>query len=321
MSFWTDRRFVWSLSSIVVLALALRIVWPLFFPPPTTATALSMTIQGGFAYINSPSDNKVSIAFMKSYSVDTPTNVCKVEQKGVDLLVDDGDILEPANWNNSTPFDPAGAVVTFAASYASNGDPRRPAGQPNPKDPMDGEADAQWRDSRFVPTVSTYFQGNPLNSNWPSLADGYLELTHGTLQGGKPTDVVVRHGDWQFKPTQTATAIFNQAMTDIAIYNTIFFGDTLTINLPGARAGVTKIRVKPSQGRPIHLVLMGKHAQGTPDSINPNDPIDHFCVFYQLMDPIPPKSTWLIPYFAGVVGGVGPNANGTPGAYCPGDAF
>jgi hypothetical protein len=324
MKSWSER-FLWTLPGVAITALIATFLVPAFYVKrPLIVTGVSMTIQGGFAYINSTTENKISLAFMKSYDLTAADNTCQVTQRGVDLLVDDGDVLEPVGWNSANPFDPTGAVVTISAVYIGNSDPRRPTGGPSPADPANGDLDGQWHDTRYVPSVSTYFQGNPLNSNWPTLVDGYFELTQGTLAGGKPTDVAVRHGDWQFKTGPAASPVFNQALTDITTYSTNVLGNEITINMPGAHAGVTKVRVRSSMNRPIHLVLMGKHALGTPTTINQGDPIDHFCSFYQLMNPVPPMSTWLIPRFGGVVGATGATGatgSGTPGAFCPGDGF
>jgi len=322
MSFGRRHLALISVTAVAIAALAyLGLAFPI---RPRYGTDLNMTIQGGFAYISDKNTAKVSLGFMKSYNVNTDANVCQVTQVGLDLYVDDGDILEPAGWLNTTPFDPRGAVVTISAPlFLSTADPRRQGGQPNPTDPVNGDLDTQWQDSRYVPSVSTFFQGNPLSANWQTAVDGYFELTNGTLSGGKPSDMAIRHADWRFrKDSDSASApVFNQALTDVTTYATRVFGYEITINMPGATAGVTKVRVRSSGGRAIHLILAGRHEMNTPTGYNDDDPIKHFCIYYQLMDPIPNKSTWLIPHYKGAAGPSGSQGSGTPGAFCPGDGF
>jgi hypothetical protein len=315
-----------ALISIASLGIAVVAYVGYSFPIKARyGTDVNMTIQGGFAYVNDKNSAKVSLGFMNSYNVNTDTNVCQVTQVGLDLYVDDGDILEPAGWLNTTPFDPRGpgAVTISAPLFLSNADPRRQNGQPSPADPANGDLDSQWQDNRFVPSVSTFFQGNPLNANWQTLVNGYFELIRGTLTGGKPSDMNTRHADWRFrKDSDSATSpVFNQALTDVTTYATTVFGNEITINMPNAIAAVKKVRVRSSGGRAIHLILAGRHEMNTPTGYNDDDPIKHFCIYYQLMDPIPNKSTWLLPHYKGVMGPSGSQGSGTPGAFCPGDGF
>ena len=82
--------FKWPLILLIVL-IALGCV----VLPATTAeatTRLELESYGGFAYVHTPSEHKVEIAFLKDAFVQEPdptTNqprtVCEVDQLGVDL--------------------------------------------------------------------------------------------------------------------------------------------------------------------------------------------------------------------------------------------
>ena len=57
---------------------------------PTTTTRLEMESYGGFAYVHTPREHKVEIAFLEDADVqetdpttNQPTSVCQVDQLGV----------------------------------------------------------------------------------------------------------------------------------------------------------------------------------------------------------------------------------------------
>jgi hypothetical protein len=95
-------------------------------------------------------------------------------------------------------------------------------------------------------------------------------------------------------------------------------GDRIVINLANARSGITRIEVKPKAGRPVTLMLMGKHDYNAAELIHVGDTVTHYCAFYELMSPVPPMSERLLPVYIGdptkPLGG-----QPDPGAYCSGE--
>ena len=64
-------------------------------------------VSGGFAYVPTPADNKLEIAYLK----DTKVTGCDVDQLGTDLVVEEGTIVEPSPAPPTRQFDLAGARV------------------------------------------------------------------------------------------------------------------------------------------------------------------------------------------------------------------
>src|SRR5438045_408696 len=94
------KNTLWVLLVIILAVAGIVALWN------QKHTMVELTVHGGFAYIEGPTPNTVSVAFMKSWDAGT----CHVMQLGVALKVDDGNVIEPAG---QTTFDPSGAVITF----------------------------------------------------------------------------------------------------------------------------------------------------------------------------------------------------------------
>jgi hypothetical protein len=301
--------------SLAVLAAALTSAACQSFCP---STPLELEAYGGFAYVQSPQDSQLDIAFLKS----TNTATCQVTQLGVDLMVVAGNIIEPANPPASRMFDLGGAVVTVGDTSASaplaalRGN--RPAA---PYHPTNTDNDADWEDLKWVPGTRPDYPNSTLNPNWPSMVDGHVKLTHGRIVGAHPGDVVVKDSVFEFRKAN-GNGSFKQAITDTTKYLAHVRGDRVVLLLTGARSGITRIVVQSVDGAPIKLKLMGRHATQTPATLAVDDPIAHFCAFYELLTPVPPAAEQLIPHFKGiqaVAGSVGSVAS--PGLLCPGDWF
>src|SRR5262245_38188350 len=69
-------------------------------------TNLDLTLHGGFGYVVNAGFT-VDAGFMNSIDTDQ----CSVTQLGVDLRVDDGDIVSPSKWPSK--FDVTNAEITF----------------------------------------------------------------------------------------------------------------------------------------------------------------------------------------------------------------
>ena len=280
--------------------------------PPTgvqATTPLTILIKGGFKYVHTPADHQIEIAFLK----DAPLP-CDVKQLGLELTVQDGEIVVPATPPADMTFNPAGAVITFGDNAAEPLTVARGARPAAPFHPGNPDADTDWEDLQWVPSLAPSYPSNPLNPNWRDLVDGRVVLTHGKLVGAKPSDDVAFKGQFQFKRASDATT-FTQSLTDRTLYTGQMPGDRVIINLAHAKSGISRIEIKPVAGRPVKLLLIGNHKAGT---VHVGDVIKDYCAFYELMSPVPPMSERLLPVYIG-----DPSkplaGQPTPGAYCPGE--
>jgi hypothetical protein len=310
------KRFWW-----ILILVAVALLWWMYRPKPTVApeterqalTSLEIEIDGGFAYVVTQPENRLEIAFL----ADTNVAGCKIDQLGTDLMILAGTLVEPAAPPPGGKFDLEGAVVTFPgleASHPALVAPRAP-GRPNPNRPADPNNPSQWEPLQFVANITTEFPASSLNPAWRSMVNGRLVLPGGTLKGLQPSDVIVNNGLFEFR--RSGKAVFQQAMTDKTHYSVEVPRDRIELLLAGAKSGITRIIITPpSANEPVVLSLMGRHAQETPASLPIGSPVEDFCSYYQLLQPVPPQSEWLMPFYIGPPGGAGPGA-GNPGPFCP----
>jgi len=303
-------------------------------------TDLDLTLHGGFGYVMNP-DLTVEAGFMKSWHETDPMG-CQVDQLGVDLKIDDGQILSPANWPLSIPVKDAvvsfegadtGAVTvtgvlagplkqlttgTAATSMAAVAG----AGPSAQKLPMPRLGDDDWRDLFWVPHTRMNFWNKAIDPMWrTNAASGRVVLGAGTLSAGIPSDGAAVNGLWEFK-TKRGVVSHQQAITDRLHFRTRVRGSTVVINLTVGSV-TTKIEVAPIDNRKtVGIFLVGRHTGSQmPPALN--GPLDHFCTFYRLLADPPSVDDRLIPYFVGngnATGGTNPpNGQPTPGLFCPGD--
>jgi hypothetical protein len=312
------RRW-WWLALILVVAIG---VWWQWRPGGGSQLAPSSRLQleahGGFAYIPYRQDHRLEIAYLRDINVPG----CNVDQLGTELMVIDGNILEvqggpvPAD----RKFNLAGAVVTFPDLETSNlpltaTRGNRPSGRPaNTKNPV------EWEDLKWVAGIGQDFPNSSLNLKWRELPiiDGRLVLKGGRVVALHPSDVVATDGIFDFKKG-TITA-FSHAVTDRLLYAVDVPNDRVVMQLTSAASGITRIVVGPrNPGQPVQLKLHGLHSSSTSTTLPVGAPITDYCSFYQLLQPVPPQTEWLIPHFAGTTtapaAGVGLPS---PGVYCPG---
>ena len=317
-------NFARTVSITVLVLLALLGGWLLGKSKPgslVNVTSLEIQMRGGFAYVNTPPQNMVEVAYLKSYTLEE----CNVPQIGTSLDVLRGTIVEPAsNPTTNRTFDVGGAVITLDAPLGTAGPISTRPGHPvSPDQPADTNLDTDWADLGWVPYVSPDFPTNGLNPNWRTMVDGRLVLTGGRMTGAAPSRVTYRDRKFEFKNGSGGTS-YKQSVTDTAKYNAMMLGDRIVLNLTGARSGITRIAVRPdAAGQPVVLRLDGKHDMSAPP-LQDGDPVTHFCAFYQLMQPVPPSSSWYLPYLLSAAGGsgsAGSGGSGSPGYYCPGDSF
>jgi hypothetical protein len=282
-------------------------------------TKVELTAHGGFAYINGP-NGTVNIAFLKN--VEKPD--CTVIQLGVELKVDDGRVIDPPG---VTSFDPVGSVMSFEGANTSGVTligTGRPSSPFRPANPMN---DDDWKDLKWTASTRETHTNNPVNPNWPSLVNGYVQLTQGLMQAGKPSDAAAVFGSWTFRSSPTASPAFEQAISDRTRYLVTLSGKQVVVKLTGSSGAVKRIVIEPTDARrTVGLMLIGKHSPQTPATIKVGEPIHHFCAYYELLTNPVAKAEQLLPYFKGAtlppssIPGVLPGAaNPSPGAFCPGD--
>jgi hypothetical protein len=285
-------------------------------------TELRFELQGGFAYVNSPVDNMVEVAYLKETNVEN----CKVPQPGTNLNIIRGTIvsIEPASLSGIS-FDVTGSKIELGASEDTGGPiSTKPNHPPAPDHPANTNSETDWNDSRWVPYVSPDYPTSSLNPNWRTMVDGRLVLRGGRLTGSSPSRVLARELMWEWRTNDGLGTKYQQSITDTAVYKAHIKGATITLTLTNAKSGLTKLELKPLiPGDPVVLQLEGRHDMTDPPP-QPGDKLKHFCAFYQLMQPVPEYAKQYMPYLlaSGVVGSTGATGgNPSPGYYCPGDGF
>jgi len=284
---------------------------------PPLKTHVTMNLEGGFAYVKVPSVNEVDVSFLKdTHVMEGTTDVCTVHQLGVKLKVTGGTLIQPAS-EPANGFDVASSIVTIdnATSPPLNANRGSPAGSSPPA------SDAEWADLKFVASVKDrYGSGTTLRTDWLSQVSGRLKLTRGTLKGVHPTDVFMKKGVWEFKGGAGAPAPFTQAMTNATEYTVDVSGDQVALTLTDAGGSTSQIIVRADASHAVTLLVEGVHDDSS-GQIPVDAPIKDFCAFYQLLNPVPPSTAWLIPYWKGDPTVTDPTkkGNATPGGACPGD--
>jgi hypothetical protein len=330
-----DRRRIWLWIGVPIALIAVAYVWYSGFPPTasTATTKLEIEIDGGFAYIPKPADNRLSIAFLDDFThtakdPQTGTDVvyCDVRQLGTELVVERGDITSttggPTPSNKTYNLD--GAQVTFPALEAANMSLAATRGPrpPSPGRPVDPDNDGHWADLKFVGSLKVEHAGTDVHPDWQNIVNGWLSVKGGTIKGRKPTLVKLVKAGFDFK--KGGVSQFEQALTDRTEYVVDVPGSSIEIELKNASSGVTRIVIAP-QGNRVRLKLMGLHDMSKQE-LKPGEELKDFCAFYQLLDPRPDPKDWLRPHYvpATVVSAstATPQPIGTsPGFFCPGDWF
>ena len=308
------KQFWWLLLLLVIVlawwAYARRDAGP---ASRAVQTALDVEIDGGFAYVHTQAENRLEIAFL----ADTNVPGCKIDQLGTDLMVISGNIIEPASPPPGATFDLDNAVITFPDLESSNQPlaATRPSGRPNPNRPANPANAVEWEPLHWVARITDQYPASSLNPQWRGMVDGRMVLRGGTLIGMQPSDVIVNSGIFDFR--NAAGSVYQQAITDKTRYTVEVPNDRVVILLAGAKSQVTRIVVTPrNPGEPVQLKVMGRHAQQTPASLPIGSPVDDFCSFYQLLQPVPPQTEWLMPFYLGDPGKPG-QGQGNPGPFCP----
>jgi hypothetical protein len=313
-------NFKWLGAAILLVIL----VWYLWPRPPSTT--LELESNGGFAYLQWP--NEMDIAYLKK--IDNAATGCHVPESRVRLWVVRGKVVAPAATPEQREFDLLHTMVQFA-DLDSSPDPlviNRSAG-PRPTAPPFGPVPSTdvmlWKDLKWLPRVydlyaSPHVPPSALDTGWASKVDGHVVLTHGTIEGAHPSDVVVRDALFEFKKSAGGPVEFTQALTDRTLFKVTIPKPQIVIKLTESTGRVSTIVVQPeAPGQPVKLKMIGLHDEMTPPSIPLGMPVQHFCGFYELLQPVPTDQ--MLPYFAGnpTLSAAYRAGQPSPGPLCPGD--
>ena len=313
-----STRVLWLLLLLVGIVVAL--VWWTTSQEDSASrsqagrTTLEIEFDGGFAFVAPPSDNHLEIGFPANPNLP----YCNIEPLATHLVIVSGNLVEPSALPAGGLFDLTGAVVQLPALESANLPlaANRPPGRPNPNKPKNPDDVKEWESLQWIVNITGEHTATTLNPSWRSLVNGRVVLRGGTLKGLQPSDVVVSSGMFEFR--NSAGPVFQQAMTDKAHYSVDVPDAHVEMLLEGAKSGLRKIVVAPiGAGAPVVLKLMGSH-QSTPAELPIGAPVDDFCVFYPLLQPVPNPGDWLKPVYIGKAVEAGPpGASPNPGPFCP----
>ena len=215
-------------------------------------------------------------------------------------------VIESTPVPDDRMFDLAGATVTFPDLEANaktlvvnrgNRPTSAPFGPANPSDI------AEWVDVKWVPGT-TYGQStsdyptSSLNPNWRDLVDGRVVLTHGEITATNPSDVAVKDSDFRVQVQQRYESSL-QAGNDRPHLLQSRRARRIESSFISRRHQDQESRssLRPlSPGRAVKLKLIGRHVHQTPPVLPFNAAVEHYCAFYQLLQPVPPAKDQLIPH-------------------------
>ena len=170
----------------------------------------------------------------------------------------------------------------------------------------------------MVPSLKEYHNGTTINPKWRDMVNGRMVLRGGKIKATIPSSPIMKRAYFEFKDKSGLK--FKAASTDKLIYTVDVAASQIEMLFTDATIGLTKLIIKP-QGNKVELTLRGKHdSSGQPAA---NMPLHDFCAFYELLEPRPDTSKWLLPYYipAPLPPGSSVNAMPSPGFFCNGDWF
>jgi hypothetical protein len=326
------KRRWWFLLIVVLLVM----VWYLY--PKGDTTRLVIELTGGFAYVPTPADNVLEVAYLNDVKLYEDLNndgdqtdagelVCDVDQIGTEMMVVRGRIVSaapmaaPAN----KKFDLNGAVISFPQLQSANIPLTftRTGWPPSPTKPANPANDAEWADLQHVPTLRQYHSAG-IPPTWRNTVNGRLILKGGTVVAARPSDPQIEKAQFDFR-TPGGQPKLQGAVTDKTIYTVDVPGTQIELTLSGAANGYTNLILEPNvKGQAVKLTVKGLHAMGTAASLHGGDRLKDFCSFYSLVEPRPRFADWLVPHY--VTGSSAPSntyaaGQPSPGFFCSGDGF
>lgn len=327
---------------VIGLLLAIGLWWikthpPNPIPPPTAITKLVIEVSGGFAYVPTPAQNKLEIAYFNDISLqedsdndgDVDANdavVCDVDQIGTELMVLRGDIIDsdPKPAPADRVFNLDAAVVEFpklngATSPVSFSRTPWPA---NPIKPANPGVEGDWQDLQFVPSIKDHHPGKTIMPTWrdEKFVNGRVVLKGGKIVGTFPSDPMVQKTNIEFK--LAGTSLGSVGLTDKTVYSVDVPDDKIEIVFTGSKYGFRRVVIAPQGNQPVRLRLRGLHAMGSAATLANGDELKDFCSFYALLQPRPKSADWLRLHYIAPASTMASNSGQpSPGFFCGGDWF
>jgi hypothetical protein len=323
-------------AGVGVVAVALVLAYYYFVqPPPGPMTKLEIEISGGFAYIPSPSDKRLDIAYLNSVLVkedldnnpSTPDQVvCNVPQVGTELMVVRG-VIDDYEGTQPMPetrvFDLNKAQLKIPRLESANiplHTPRR-SWKPDPLKPT-GPQDPAWQDLQYVPRIADHvgLTDRKIKPGWRGHANvnGFLSLKGGTLEGMNPSNPIAEKAEFDFKVAGVSQGLV--AGSDRTIYRVDVPDDKVEIIFTGSAHGHKRLVLKPTApNEPVRLRLRGLHAMNAPPK--DGDELKDFCAFHTLLEPPVDSSKYVRIYYKEPPRGLSGGTMPSPGYFCDGNMF
>jgi hypothetical protein len=318
---------------LVALATAGLVILPACKPKPNPrSTKLEIEITGGFAFVASPSQKMLEVAYLNDVEMTDPDGSvsCSVKQIGTELIVVRGGITEaepPAPEDGI--FNLSGWVVNFPALDKAkiDFDGFRESGLPSPLVAGTGS----WESQKYVPSIKDHHPGLKIKKDWQSLVSGWVVLKGGRIVGAVPTDPLMQHATFDYQ--LAGTSIAKTSITDKMIYTVNVPGEGIEVVFTNRKTQDSKrlVLAAPAKDKPVRLILRGLHSMPMTASYATRIELADYCAFYSLLDggaAIPknkrlrlfyesPSPTQIASFAPQSLGGN--PAQPSPGFYCSGD--
>jgi hypothetical protein len=252
---------------------------------PRPSTKLVIEITGGFAFVPSPANRMLEVAYLNDVEMKEPDGSvsCAVKQIGTELVVVRGDISEaepPAPENRI--FDLDGWVVNFPALDQANlpFTGFRPRGMPNPLVPG---PTGSWNNPQYVPAIKDHHDRRGIKQNWRELVNGRVVLKGGKIAGSAPSDPLMQQATFDFR--LAGTSVGKAAVTDKMIYTVDVPGDKIELVFTNSKMESKRlVLTAPAPNKPVRLALRGLHATPAAGAHANDTELKDFCAFYSLLD-------------------------------------
>jgi len=296
------------------------------------STRLEIEINGGFAYIPSPNERTLFVAYLNDVLEKQDTDnlpgtpdevVCDVPQVGTELMVVRG-VVDAYQGSQPMPesriFNLDEAKVTFprlgGAHPATNRSPWKPV---PPK--TAGHSDPAWKNLQYVPRIADHpgLTNRKIINGWKTdtKVNGFMALRGGTLEGMTPSDPVAEMAQFEFKSGTLSTLV---STTDRTIYRVNVPDDNVDIRFTDSAQGYKRLVLKPNApGEAVRLRLRGLHAMNTPPK--DGDELRDFCAFHSLLTPRVDAKDYVRIFYKAPPRPPSGAGMPSPGFYCSGDWF
>jgi hypothetical protein len=293
------------------------------------ATRLVIEITGGFAFVPTPSQHLLEVAYLNDVQLkEGGAPVCTVDQLGHEMQILRGIIVDVDHTTNqpapeSNKFDLDRAVVEFPALASANipltfnrdawgTDP------PTPTGPADPDNESHWHNLRYVPSILRAGQ-HALRKDWQEVVNGRLVLQGGDVRGTFPSDPAMKRAKFEFR--ENGTPRFTMSVIDKVIYTVDVPGTTIELLFGNnATQGYRRLEIAP-QGNMVRLAVRGIHADDDGLTLGMTRELTDHCAFYSLLQKVPPSSTWLRPFYISNQLLANGDPQPSPGFYCNPDWF